>query len=121
MSLYNFSRQFRTSSSEGYAIMESDIRIGRVDLHYGTERVYATIVIEQDMEESDVAQIIDEIDNSLVSTASTRRDDLHVWVYSGREVGFFTDNEPYDEEFEGDEEEEDEDLLDELEEEEDLT
>jgi hypothetical protein len=108
VSPYIFLRQFRTSTSEAYAIMERDERIGRVDLHFAAEKVYATIVLERDLDESDVAQIIEEIDNNLVATAAVKRDDLHVWVYEGREVGFYTDEEPYGDDFD-DEDDEDED------------
>jgi hypothetical protein len=134
VSPYVFLRQFRTVSSEGYAIMERDVRIGRVDLHFATEKVYATIVLERDTVESEVAHIIEEIDSNLVISATVKREDLNVWVYIGREMGFFTDEEPYlDEgEFEAEDEEdlddldeddlEDEDDLDDVdEEEEDLT
>ncbi|NWJ98392.1 MAG: hypothetical protein HXX20_21775 [Chloroflexi bacterium] len=103
MGLYTFQRQFRTVSSEGYEIREDNQRIGRVDLHFAMENVYATIVLEIELEESEVAQIIEEIDDNLVVTASVKREDLNVWVYQGREVGFYTD-EFLNEEF-GDEEE----------------
>ena len=96
MSPYVFMRQFRTASSEGYAINDqTDNRIGRVDLHFATEKVYATIVLEREMTEAEVAGIIDEIDNNLVASAAVKREDLNVWVYSGSEMGFFTDDEPY--------------------------
>lgn len=131
MSPYVFMRQFRTVSSEGYAIMERDVRIGRVDLHFATEKVYATIVLERDMVESEVAHIIEEIDNNLVISATVKREDLNVWVYIGREMGFFTDEEPYlnEDEFAGEDEEDLDDLdeddleddLDDDEEDEDLT
>lgn len=113
MGLYTFQRQFRTASSEGYEIRENDQRIGRVDLHFAMENVYATIVLEIEMEEGEVAQVIEEIDDSLVVTASVKREDLNVWVYQGHEVGFFTD-EFLNEEF--GEEEEEEELNDELDE-----
>lgn len=128
MSPYVFMRQFRTVSSEGYTIMERDVRLGRVDLHFATEKVYATIVLEREMVESEVANIIEEIDNNLVISATVKREDLNVWVYTGREMGFFTDEEPYLEEgeFEGEDEEDldDDDLDDDLdddEEDDDLT
>jgi hypothetical protein len=125
-------RQFRTVSSEGYAIMERDVRIGRVDLHFATEKVYATIVLEREMVEAEVASIIEEIDNNLVISATVKREDLNVWVYTGREMGFFTDQDPYldeddfedeDEELDDlDEDDLDEDDLDDIDEEdEDLT
>ena len=107
MSPYVFMRQFRTVSSEGYAIMERDVRIGRVDLHFATEKVYAMIVLEREMSENDVAGIIEEIDNNLVISATVKREDLNVWVYTGREMGFFTDQEPYIDEGEFDEDEDD--------------
>ncbi len=115
MSPYTFVRQFRTTSSEGYAIQQGDERLGRVDLHFAAEKVYATIVLERSMEETVVAQIIEEIDTNLVGSATVKRDDLNVWVYEGREVGFYTDNEPYDEdEDEDDLDEDDEDEEDDL-------
>ena len=87
----NFQRQFRTPSSEGFLIMEDDQRLGRVDLHFASESVYATIVLEVELEESEVAHIIEDIDEQLVVTATVKRDDLNVWVYQGQEVGFYND------------------------------
>ncbi len=130
MSLYVFMRQFRTNSSEGYTIMDQDTRIGRVDLHFATEKVYATIVLERELSETEVAGVIDEIDTTLVASATVKREDLNVWVYTGTEMGFFTDEDPYlDEDTEGDLDDEDDledldedDLDDEdLDEDEDLT
>ncbi|NWJ44898.1 MAG: hypothetical protein HXX08_03380 [Chloroflexi bacterium] len=97
----NFQRQFRTSSSEGFLILENNQRIGRVDLHYASENVYATVVLEVPLPENEVAHIIEEIDERLVVTATVKRDDLNVWVYQGQEVGFFND-EFLEEEFEAD-------------------
>lgn len=87
----NFQRQFRTVSSEGYLILENDERIGRVDLHFASDKVYATIVLEIELEEPEVAKVIGDIDEQLVVTASVKRDDLNVWVYQGQEVGFYND------------------------------
>jgi hypothetical protein len=90
--------------------MDHDHRIGRVDLHFATEKVYATIVLEREMTENEVATIIDEIDNNLVTSATVKREDLNVWVYTGTEMGFFTDEGPY---LEGEEPELEDDLDDE--------
>lgn len=100
MSPYTFLRQFRTPSSEGYVITYGAERLGRVDLHYGTAKVYATVVLERVFEEGDIGQIIDEIDSQLVETATVKREDLNIWVYQGTEVGFYTDNEPFSDDFE---------------------
>jgi hypothetical protein len=90
--------------------MEGEERIGRVDLHFAAEKVYASIVLERDMEEGEVAQVIEEIDNNLVITATVKRDDLNVWVYQGREVGFYTDSETYSEDFDEEDLEDEDDL-----------
>lgn len=117
----NFQRQFRTPSSEGYVIQEHDQRLGRVDLHFGSENVYATVVLEVVMGETEVAEVIEEIDEKLVVTASVKREDLNVWVYQGQEVGFYND-EFLEEELAGDDTDEDEveEDADELEDEADL-
>lgn len=91
MAQLNFQRQFRTAHSEGYLILDAEQRIGRVDLHFASEKVYATIVLELEMDEAEVARVIEDIDEQLVVTASVKRDDLNVWVYQGQEVGFYTD------------------------------
>jgi hypothetical protein len=100
----NFQRQFRTTSSEGYLILDGEQRVGRVDLHFASESVYATVVLEVELPENEVARIIEDIDEKLVVTATVKRDDLNVWVYQGQEVGFFND-EFLEEEFEADSEE----------------
>ncbi len=122
MSPYIFVRQFRTGSSEGYAIMQSgEQRIGRVDLHFAAEKVYATIVLERDMEENEVAQVIEEIDNNLVASAAVKREDLNVWVYQGREVGFYTDEDTYLDDYEAEDEAEEDEAEEDLEEKDNLT
>ena len=78
-------------------------------MHFGSENVYATIVVEVAMSEAEVAQVIEEIDDKLVVTASVKREDLNVWVYQGQEVGFFND-EFLEEEFGDNNDDEDEEL-----------
>ena len=90
--VFAFQRQFRTASSEGYIILADGERAGRVDLHFATENVYATIVLEIDFDEREVAQVIEAIDDQLVTTATVRREDLQVYVYRGNEVGFYNDD-----------------------------
>ncbi len=86
-----FDRNFRTPSSEGYYLVRGQTRIGMVDLHFTSTTVHGTLIIEQEMERDALAQLIERIDEDLVLSADTPRDDFLVSVYSGKEVGFFND------------------------------
>ena len=95
-------RQFRTPSSEGYYVTQGEERIGRVDLHFASDVVYATLVVEVDVDEDDVQDIIEQVDEELVLSADVPREDFLVTVYRGKDLGFYSDD------FFGEEEEEDE-------------
>lgn len=98
---YRFERQCRTQSSEGYEIHDGDQRLGRVDLHYTSTVVYATVVLERELNESGIEELIEVIDNEIVDSADTPRDDLLVAVFQGSEVGVYSDDVFEDEEEEG--------------------
>ena len=98
---YNFERQFRTPNSEHFVIHQNGQQVGRLDLHFGSSVVHATLAVEEKLTEDEIAELIDIIDEELVSTADVPRDDFVVAVYQGREVGVYSD-----EFFEEEEEEE---------------
>jgi hypothetical protein len=105
-----FERQFRTPHSEGYYLKNADgDRIGRVDLHYGADDVFATLVVEVDAGEDDIMDLIEQVDEELVLTAGVPRDDFMVTVYRGKDLGFYSDDFFGDEEDEDGEEDEDKD------------
>ena len=87
----NFLRQYRTSSSEGYLVRLDGKPIGRLDLHFGVESSYATLITVEDFDESDVLDLICEIDEQLVISAETSREEFYVTVYRGEETGFYSD------------------------------
>ena len=87
-----FDRQFRTPYSEGYHMMLGTTRIGTVDLHFTTTTVHCTLVTERELATADLAKLIEQIDEDLVLSADTPRDDFLVSVYRGAEVGFFNDS-----------------------------
>jgi hypothetical protein len=97
-----FERQFRTPSSEGYYVTQGDERIGRVDLHFASDVVYATLVVEVEVDEDDVQDLIEQVDEELVLSADVPREDFLVTVYRGKDLGFYSDD------FFGEEEEEEE-------------
>lgn len=86
-----FERQYRTPQSEGYHVLVGDQRLGHVDLHYTQTNVYATLVLEAPVEEPQVLDLIERIDDSLVLSAETPREDLLVTVFQGRQSGLYSD------------------------------
>ena len=87
-----FDRHFRTPSSEGYHIMRGQQRVGSADLHFTSTTVHCTLVIEQELDREDIAKLIERIDEDLVLSADTPRDDFVVSAYRGSEIGFFDDS-----------------------------
>jgi hypothetical protein len=87
-----FDRQFRTSTSEGYYLVLNTTRIGSLDLHFTSTTVHCTLVLERELPSADLAKLIEQIDEDLVLSADTPRDDFLVSVYQGKEVGFYNDD-----------------------------
>src|SRR6202790_1577656 len=92
----HFERHFRTPYSEGYYIMQgnslqSNNRLGTVDIHFTTAAVHGTLILERELEEADLTKLIEQIDEDLVLSADMPRDDFLVSVYVGRDVGFYSD------------------------------
>ncbi|GCE12294.1 hypothetical protein [Tengunoibacter tsumagoiensis] len=92
----HFERHFRTPYSEGYYIMQgsnlqSNNRLGTVDIHFTTTAVHGTLILERELEESDLTKLIEQIDEDLVLSADMPRDDFLVSVYVGKDVGFYSD------------------------------
>lgn len=87
-----FDRHFRTPNSEGYHIMRGQQRLGSADLHFTTTTVHCTLVIEQELDRADIAKLIERIDEDLVLSADTPRDDFVVSAFRGSEIGFFDDS-----------------------------
>ncbi len=92
----HFERHFRTPHSEGYYIMQgsnlqSNNRLGTVDIHFTTTAVHGTLILERELEETDLTKLIEQIDEDLVLSADMPRDDFLVSVYVGKDVGFYSD------------------------------
>lgn len=102
MAEYRFDRQCRTSQSEVYEILEGEEGVGRVDLHYTSTVVYATLILEKDLTEEETRELIEAIDTELADTSDSPREDFWVTVYRGQEVGVYSDEVFEEEEEEGD-------------------
>ncbi len=87
----SFMRQYRTLSSEGYLVRLAGTAIGRLELHFGVESSYATLVLLAEQDESETLDLICEIDDQLVISAETSREEFYVTVFHGHEAGFYSD------------------------------
>jgi len=108
MPTFNFERETRTPQSEAFIIESDGEEIGRVDLHYSGSTAYATLCVPTDYNDDAIEELIGEIDERLVMSWEPLRDDFIVTVWSGHEVGVFSENGDDDDEDEEDEDEEDE-------------
>src|ERR1700680_3425745 len=91
-----FERHFRTLYSESYYIMQgtslqTNNRLGTIDIHFTTTAVHGTLILERELDESDLTKLIEQIDEDLVLSADMPRDDFLVSVYIGKDVGFYSD------------------------------
>jgi hypothetical protein len=103
----NLVRVVRTESSEIYVIWQDDARLGQVDIHYGYDLIHATLMLEKDLDAEQQADLVDQLDQDVVSSHLPQfaREDFLVTVFRGTELESFSDGEP---EVEDDEEGEEE-------------
>ncbi len=94
MTDYRFERECRTPYSEAYVIaVDEEQIVGRVDLHFTSSVVNATLCVGENLTAEEIRQLINMIDEELVLSSDVPREDLVVTVYQGREAGIFSDEE----------------------------
>ncbi len=88
--------------------LQSSNRLGTIDIHFTTTVVHgililereleesdltklSILILERELEESDLTKLIEQIDEDLVLSADMPRDDFLVDVYVGKDVGFYSD------------------------------
>ena len=89
-------RVVRTETSEVYIIWQDDTRLGQVDIHYGYDLINATLVLEKDMDAEQQADLVDQLDQDVISSHLPQfaREDFLVTVFRGAEQESFSDGEP---------------------------
>jgi hypothetical protein len=91
---FRLSRLVRTTSSEIFLIWEEETRIGQLDLHYATDTIHATLVLEADLSPETEEELLSQIDEDIVSSflPSFEREDFLVTVFRGEEICSYTDS-----------------------------
>ena len=101
--MIHFDRECRTGSSESFAILDDGGIVGRIDMHYQGENVYATMCTTADASEARIQELIEAAEEQLVMTANPFREDFIVTVWRGSPAGVYSDD--------ADEDDEDEDAF----------
>jgi hypothetical protein len=102
MADYRFNREARTPYSEVYAIDDGEHTLGRVDVHYTGSAAHATLVVHAALDDDRVQDLIEAIDDQIVTSADPYREDLIVTVWRGEEMGVFADDESSEDGEDGD-------------------
>lgn len=71
--------------------LQNNNRLGTVDIHFTTTTVHGTLILERELDETDLTKLIEQIDEDLVLSAEMPREDFLVSVYVGKDVGFYSD------------------------------
>jgi hypothetical protein len=89
-------RVVRTDTSEVYVIWQEDTRLGQVDIHYGYDLIHATLVLEKDLTTEQQGDLVDQLDEEIVSShlPQFERENFLVTVFRGTELESFYDSEP---------------------------
>ncbi len=92
MSDITYQRQFRTSHSESYILTRAGRPFGHLDVHFGTSEVSGTLILLNELPEDELLALVDQLDEDLIQSADTPRDDLLLTVFKGQEIAFYTDD-----------------------------
>ena len=93
MADFDLEREVRTAYSEVYAILEENRRVGRIDIHFTSNVVYVSLVVEESLTQESIQELIGTIDEDLTDAAGIPREELIIHVFQGRMSGAFSDNE----------------------------
>jgi hypothetical protein len=89
---WRFERESRTPHSEQWSIETDAYAVGRVDLHFTSGAVLATLAVHESLDEAAIEELIGEIDERLVLTADPERTDFVVTVWRGAAYGTFSED-----------------------------
>ena len=88
-----FERECRTPNSECYTILEDENSVGRIDIHFTSSVIHATMNISESLTTDEIQDLIDTIDEQLLDSIGVSRQEIIVHVHQGRDIGVFTTRE----------------------------
>ena len=92
MAAYYFERECRTPHSEAYNVLDGGAAVGRVDLHYTSTMVHATLCVNESLTQEMIQELIEEIDEELVDVVGVTRDEFIVHVHQGQDLGVYSNH-----------------------------
>ena len=87
---FGFERECRTSHSECFTVLEGEEPIGRVDIHFTSSIVHATLTVTDSLATERIQVLIDKIDRELMDSVGIPRQEVIVHVHQGRDLGVFS-------------------------------
>lgn len=88
MAEYGFQREVRTPYSESLFVIDEDDRdIGRLEVHYPTGMVHATMIVRTDVSESEAEEIANRFINDISQQLGVDGDAVAIHVYQGEDRG----------------------------------
>jgi len=90
---FYFERECRTPHSECYTIIVDSESVGRVDIHFTSTVVHATLCVAESLTQEAIQDLIDSIDEEIVDSVGVNREEFIVHVHQGRDIGVFSNPE----------------------------
>ena len=92
MADYYFERECRTPYSEAYNILEEEAPVGRLDLHFTSSIVHATLCVVESLTRESIEELVQTIDEELLDVAGLSREEFVVHVHQGRDMGVYSNH-----------------------------
>lgn len=74
-------------------ILEDENSVGRIDIHFTSSVIHATMSISESLTTDEIQDLIDTIDEQLLDSIGVSRQEIIVHVHQGRDIGVFTTRE----------------------------
>lgn len=93
MAQFDLQREVRTPHSESFFLVdESDRDVGRVEVHYPSGMVHATLMVQPDLTEADIRTIANRLIHEWGQTIGMDGAEVAIHVYQGEDRGVFTND-----------------------------
>lgn len=89
---FYFQRETRTPNSECYTVIEEATPVGRLDIHFASPVVHATLVVSESITQEGIQDLVEMIDEDLIDAVGIEREELIVHVHQGRDLGVYSQN-----------------------------